>query len=648
MKKVKVATGSLNQIPLDWEGNRDRILTLINQAKAGNIDVLALPELCLSAYGCEDMFLSPAVSETAFNFLYEIAQQCQGIITCIGLPVFTERAVYNGVALIADGEILGITLKQNLAGDGIHYEPRWFKAWPPGKISSVKFGDREFPIGDLIYDIDGLKIGIEICEDAWVAQRPGTSLANRGADVIINPSASHFAFGKQLTRQQLVIESSRAFNVTYLYANLLGNEAGRSIYDGELLIASGGNLLQCAEQFSFADSQLVSAVIELNLNRMNRARSFATQSNCQLNKISTTSFRLLCEEPLSQPLSLPDPKPKEVEFTQAVSLGLFDYMRKSRSRGFVVSLSGGADSAAVALLVNTMIKLGVNELGLEQFAEKCSCFTNLPSEFKELEKALLTCVYQGTENSSATTLNAAASLAEALNAEFFNWDVSTLVQGYSTLIEDSLKRKLEWEKDDIPLQNIQARVRAPGVWMMANIKNALLLATSNRSEAAVGYATMDGDTCGGLSPIAGIDKQFLRHWLRWMEKASCFCLKPYTVLSQINSQQPTAELRPEEQKQTDEEDLMPYEILDFIETLAIRDKMMPGDICTLVKETFPDQSENLVQFQVKRFFSLWCRNQWKRERYAPSFHLDDKNLDPKTWCRFPILNSGFRYELSKL
>lgn len=93
---------------------------------------------------------------------------------------------------------------------------------------------------------------------------------------------------------------------------------------------------------------------------------------------------------------------------------------------------------------------------------------------------------------------------------------------------------------------------------------------------------------------------------------------------------------------------MPYEVLDFIEGLAIRDKMMPVDICECVRDEFPEASREQITFWIKRFFSLWCRNQWKRERYAPSFHLDDKNLDPKTWCRFPILNSGFEYELNKL
>ena len=188
--------------------------------------------------------------------------------------------------------------------------------------------------------------------------------------------------------------------------------------------------------------------------------------------------------------------------------------------------------------------------------------------------------------------------------------------------------------------------------MIANVRGALLLATSNRSEAAVGYTTMDGDTCGGIAPIAGIDKAFLRRWLQWMESAGPDGYHPLPDLKKVNAQQPTAELRPQSDGQTDESDLMPYEVLDAIERLAIRDKLMPSEILGRMQldpevnrhSANPEQHKDWI----KRFFTLWSRNQWKRERFAPSFHVDDENLDPKTWCRFPILSGGFQKELDEL
>ena len=184
--------------------------------------------------------------------------------------------------------------------------------------------------------------------------------------------------------------------------------------------------------------------------------------------------------------------------------------------------------------------------------------------------------------------------------------------------------------------------------MFANLRNALLLSTSNRSEAAVGYATMDGDTSGGLSPIAGIDKAFLREWLKTMETDGSAGCDPIPSLKFVNQQQPTAELRPAEYEQTDEGDLMPYPLLDEIEGMAIGDKLSPAEILQILTETRSRYSSEQLKEWVIRFFRLWSRNQWKRERYAPSFHVDDKNLDPRTWCRFPILSGGFRRELDRL
>ena len=277
------------------------------------------------------------------------------------------------------------------------------------------------------------------------------------------------------------------------------------------------------------------------------------------------------------------PHAKEEEFTRAVALGLFDYLRKSRSQGFVVSLSGGADSSAVSCLVALMTEMAFEELGAEAF---CRALSHIPglaqaSTRRDRVRRLLHCVYQATRNSSQATRSAATSLAEALGAEMSCLEIDDLVEGYVSRIEAALHRKLTWETDDVALQNIQARVRGPSVWLLANVKNALLLATSNRSEAAVGYATMDGDTCGGLSPIAGIDKAFLLQWLRWLETEGPSGLHPIPALAAVTHAPPTAELRPSEAHQTDEDDLMPYKVLDAIERAAIRDKQSPLEVFRL-------------------------------------------------------------------
>jgi NAD+ synthase (glutamine-hydrolysing) len=184
--------------------------------------------------------------------------------------------------------------------------------------------------------------------------------------------------------------------------------------------------------------------------------------------------------------------------------------------------------------------------------------------------------------------------------------------------------------------------------MLANVRGAVLLTTSNRSEAAVGYATMDGDTAGGLAPLGGIDKSWLRTWLRWMETKSLLGFEPLPALAAINQQQPTAELRPPARAQTDEGDLMPYDFLEAVEDSAIRDKRTPVEVFQELLPRYPDQTPAQLAAWIERFFQLWCRNQWKRERIAPSFHLDDRNVDPRSWCRFPILSGNFDRELAEL
>jgi NAD+ synthase (glutamine-hydrolysing) len=657
MHLIRVGGAALNQTPLDWNGNRDRIMAAITAARERGIGILCLPELCISGYGCEDMFQSPGVLRTAWQVLEEIVPATAGMIVAIGLPVRFESGVYDAAALAVDGVVAGVVAKRHLAGEGIHYEHRWFRPWPCGRRATVPAGGGPVPFGDLRFDCGGVRIGFEICEDAWAAERPGADLAARGVDVILNPSASHFAFGKDEIRRRFVQEGSRAFAAAYVYANLLGNEAGRAIYDGGVLVAAGGHLVASGRRFSFADQAITEAVVDLDVLRLAQAR-LSVESRLEADPAECVAV------PFTPPAVGPDQSSghgdlrdawergnhvKEEEFTRSVALGLFDSLRKSRSRGFVVSASGGADSSAVACLVAIATRLACGEWSPERAAARIGMSPSAGGDpERSLVAAVLTCVYQATMNSGLVTRSAARGLAEALGAHFHEFDVEPMVEAYTAVVARAVGRRLDWSRDDIALQNIQARARAPGVWMLANVTGALLLSTSNRSEAAVGYATMDGDTSGGIAPIAGIDKAYLRRWLVWLERIGPEGLGPIPALAAVNAQQPTAELRPSGSGQTDEGDLMPYDVLDAIERCAIRDKQMPVEVWRRMRGLFPTHGAAQLAVWVERFFTLWSRNQWKRERYAPSYHLDDENLDPKTWCRFPILSGGFARELAEL
>jgi NAD+ synthase (glutamine-hydrolysing) len=606
---LTIGGATVNQTPIDWRTNTRNIIAAIEAAKENQTHILCLPELCITGYGCEDLFLSEWVSEKAWEELEKIIPHCVNITVCVGLPVRMEGITYNGACVIQDGKILGITLKQNLARDGIHYEPRWFDAWTSGRVVQIRRNGKEINVGDLIYKIRNISFALEICEDAWRKIRPAAHLSEQGVQLILNPSASHFALGKSSVREKLVTDSSSTYRCVYAYVNLLGNEAGRVIYDGDILVARHGKLLLQNKRLSF---QL------FNL------------------QVCNVDF----DETSSEAISPVDPKEENEEFARAEALALFDYLRKSKAKGFVLSLSGGADSSACATLVAEMVRRGSRELGWPAFCETLG-IKSTESE-KEAVSQLLTTAYQSTKNSSTATLDAAASLAHSIGAQFYHWGIDEEVGSYRAKIETVLGRPLTWEQDDIALQNIQARGRSPIIWLLANLKQSILLTTSNRSEGDVGYATMDGDTSGSLAPIAGIDKPFIMQWLKWAESAG-----GYTGLYHVNNLQPTAELRPQERAQTDEKDLMPYTVLLEIEKLAIRDRKPPVEVYTiLLKQQVAPAPE--LKKHIHKFFTLWSINQWKRERIAPSFHLDDFNVDPRSWCRFPILSGSFRLELEEL
>lgn len=598
--KLNIAGATLNQTPIDWDNNVNNIIAAINEARENNIDLLCLPELNLTGYGCDDLFLTEWLPNKALQILQtEILPYTENIIVNIGLPIKYKGQLYNCCCLIQDQEILGFTAKQFLANDGVHYEHRWFKPWKPGKIGYLELDGNRYPFGDYIYKINDHKIAFEICEDAWRPNRPGILHAQNDVDYILNPSASPFELEKTKIRQDLVLKSSKDFDCTYIYCNLLGNESGRLIFDGEILIAEKGTWIASNPLLSFKNYNL----------------AIPTENNIIL--------------PVAD---------RNEEFTKAVCLGLYDYLRKSSSKSFVLSLSGGADSSTCAVLVSEMIKRGIDELGVEIFKSKAGLFWSN----EELFSKILICAYQGTENSSSDTFTSSKELCNNVGATFYHWDIDHEVGSYIGKIEKSIGKKLDWKTNDIALQNIQARTRSPIIWLLTNISNALLITTSNRSEGDVGYATMDGDTSGSISPIAGIDKPFIRNWLKWAEKAL-----GYESLKYVNNLTPSAELRPTEMTQSDEVDLMPYDILLQIETLAIRDRLSPIDTFNhLINDAELDKE--VLKNYITKFFKLWSRNQWKRERTAPSFHLDKFNVDPKSWMRFPILSGSYNRELEEL
>lgn len=669
---LTLATACINTTPLDLDGNLALIRQAVAQAQQAQADLLLLPELSLTGYGCEDMFFVADWLENLPGELVALANQLpEQLLITVGFPLLIPGGqVFNAVALLSLGRVHGIVCKQHLARNGIHYEPRWFTPWPAGHMTEITWAGQQIPVGDLVFDVQGVRLGFEICEDSWVAARPGRSLFERQVDVILNPSASHFALGKQQLRSQFVREGSRAYGAVYAYTNLLGCEAGRAVYDGDAMIASNGELVLVGERLSFAPCKVYSATVDLQINRAARLISSQPLLPGRRDGITAINFTWAPESPhraLARACTLAA-EDEHAEACRAIALGLWDWQRKTYTGGYALSLSGGADSALCGALVwmaqvqayatlgeaNYLAELAKGRLSPAPRGEQ----TPLAWLQAQVMPLILTTLYQGSEYSGSVTSQAAAGLAADIGATHHSWSIAELVTGYLNLANELTPADpLNWQRDDLALQNIQARVRAPGIWLLANRGNKLLIATSNLSEASVGYCTMDGDTSGVLSPIGGVSKSrvlqinryILEQGIPLQDAALLGCARlQLAAMEAIVNQAPTAELRPVEQ--TDEADLMPFPVLDAIRRISQTQHLSPkGVLQALLRGEFAERY-SLAQLTawLQRYYALYCRNQWKRERIAVSFHIEADSADPKTYRRFPVLSSQLKRELAQM
>lgn len=631
VKYLAVATASLNSRSGDIAYNQSLIEGAASKAQANGAQLLLLPELSLTGYGIGDYFFYPDFLTDVETALIALKDSLpKSIVTVFGLPLRVDGQLYNGAAVIANGEILGIKLKHAMADYGVHYESRWFTPWPYGKQHEITLGGDTILVGGSCFTVDGVNIGIEICEDAWVEERP--ILQEKSLHLILNPSASHYALSKQSRRRALVTDSANAIGGSYVYCNLQGSDSGRIIYDGASFIVSD-DLQTEGQRFHHGGYHLMQqSVVICDKKPLPQA----------INKQGVFTFAN--ESPAAQTNHMLN---DEEELFSAIALGLWDWQIKTRTQGFVISLSGGADSSLCAIAVFLAHANALQSLGLtayQQVLADLGLSINLDANLSPHEiiktqvmPLSLTTVYQGTKHSSTQTRDLASQLAGELGANHGEWDIDDLVSGFQTRAEKFLSRQLTFATDDIALQNIQARTRSPGVWLLANVENKLLLATSNLSEAAVGYCTMDGDTSGVLSPIGGLEKTKVLRLLSAVAEGKVSL--PLPVLSSVQAiaaQTPSAELRPE--AQSDETDLMPYPVLDAIRDCLQAHFYSEAQVIETLSQHFAGlYNKYELRTWLQRYQQLNRRSQWKRERLAPSFHLQTDSCCPKSYRRWPII-----------
>lgn len=602
---TNLSAGQINTIPMDLAGNKTKIIKAVELAVDHGCGVVLFPELVLSGAGCAHLFKIPAFVRKCQDCLVALTKELPaGAVVGLGLPLLADNGrIYNAYAVIRRGEILGLTVKYLYKYDNPLDDSYRYFANTTEDVSCTIEG-KTFYVASRSINCRGFTLGVAY--DDW-------PVGFTDCDVVVIPNATPFELGSLESNLNQALNLSRDINAIVVKTNLLGCESGTLVYDGQGIIAQKGKLIAKNSPFSFKRENIVCEKCGIALD-----------------------------------------EDENDLIVKAISLGLFDWMLKTRSKGFALSLSGGADSALCAVSVAVGQALALEHLGDKKYVE---ILRSLNIDVKDVEgdhetyiktevmPKVLTTVYQASKSSGKITRNAAEKLAACLGSTHHELEISKAVDLYIKLFDKANDGpSLSWEKDDLTLQNIQARSRLPSIWMFANRENKLLLSTGNLSEAVVGYCTMDGDTVGGVDPVGGIGKsrilrinrQIADHGVNLGPSAYIFNIKD---LSFVADQEPTAELRPGGE-QKDEKDLMPYILLDEIRRLFNAEFLGPEEIFSKVRadERFKDLDDDLLKSDVAKYFRLNARSQWKRKRFASSFHIEKDSCD--MWS-LPILNDSF-------
>ena len=636
MRLVKVGVASVSVKVGDFAGNMKRLIEIVEAAKKEKIHLLVTPELCIPGYSLEDRIFWPDIARQSWATLAEIAAYCDGISAFFGLPVIDNGMIFNAAALVSDKIIHGLVLKKFLPAYSIFYEGRNWTAWPGGvtEINGV-------PAGELVFRLPFGMVTAEICEDLWSAASPARERVRLGAEIVCNPSASPFTPRKNEERKRLVLGAASSLKSVYAYANLLGCDNSRLVFDGGGLIATPDHLACEGKILSKQYWTLASTIVDLgevarlrmeNTTWRKDAAPGETQEQIKIVNVDGPPYvqasiqAYAAQQPKSyyvRPATQKkqDNNPALDELFDALSLGLRDYFEKVGAfERFLIALSGGRDSALCLLIAVQAAKMLQEGRDAKNYANRINTIY--------LPNAAL---------SSKGTHDAAAALAAELGVPFKVVSIheeAEIALAKAAEIAGGMDKVAPMAK-----QNLQARVRGAMMLNWANSVGGLLLVTSNLSEAAVGYSTTGGDNQGGYSPIANVPKTVVSQLLEYLAKRDNI-----KSLHQILEIPPSAELAPDQQ---DETDLMPYVVLDDLLYLYARKRLSLANCWRMACLRFPEHGPEQLRQWTADFARRFAASQWKRDQHPVAMKVMELDLDPKTGFRFPVTQS-IQYELDDL
>lgn len=672
-RKVTLATCSLNQWALDFEGNMERILKSISMAKAQGARYRLGPELEISGYGCADHFHESDTLLHSFEVLKKLLQSpvTQDIICDVGMPVMHHTVRYNCRVLFLNGKILLIRPKMLMANIGNYRELRWFSPWLH-KRQVVQFvlpkmirdltGQETVPFGDCVLATNDTCIGSEICAELWHPQSTHIQMGMDGVEIFTNSSSSYHELRKADSRVTLVKSATIKSGGIYLYANQRGCDGDHVYYDGCPMVAINGDIVAQGAQFSVQDVEVITATLDLEDVRSYRGE------DCQLyleNELTpyprvTVNFSLSYGDegylPTCQPVDWLFHSVEE-EISLGPACWLWDYLRRSGQAGFLLPLSGGVDSASTACIVHSMcvqvckaIKDGDGQV-LQDVRRIVGDDSYCPQNPRELVGHLFTTCYMASENSSEETHNRAKELANQIGSTHLRIDIDVAVKGIISVFSavsgmmPRFRANGGSQRENLALQNIQARVRMVLAYLFAQLSlwsrgkpgGLLVLGSANVDESLTGYFTKYDCSSADINPIGGISKTDLKKFLSYY--AEHFQV---TALKSILSAPPTAELEPltdGQVSQTDEADMgMTYSELSVIGRLRKISKCGPLSMfCKLVHMWRDVLSPTEVAQKVKHFFRMYSINRHKMTTMTPSYHAESYSPADQRFDHRPFL-----------
>ena len=566
---MRIALAQLNAVVGDLAGNRDRIVRFLDEARAAGADLVVFPELAVTGYPPEDLLLRPGFVRKAHETLEEVARAATGIVAFVGAPWF-DRDLANACAVCADGRVQAVYRKHYLPNYGVFDEHRYFLQGRD--LVLVRIGD--------------VLAGPTICEDVWQPGPPATDLSLAGAQLVVNLSASPFHVGKAEEREEMLVTRARDATAFLAFCNLVGGQ-DELVFDGHsVLLDDAGEVVARAPGF---EEHLLVADIEPAVAMGRRLRDVRRR---ELDRSRETvpaveTVELAAASPSTGPIvpTIDAFEPELEQMRRALTLGIRDYVEKNGFLEVVVGVSGGIDSAVTAALC-------VDALGAERVQ-----LVSMPSRF-----------------SSEETRSDAAQLAENLGAGFREIPIEAVVDAF----HEALREATGGGPEGLAAENLQARVRGVLLMALSNTYGWLVVSTGNKSELAVGYATLYGDMVGGFALLKDVFKTDVFRLARYLNERAGRELVPATTIERA----PSAELRPD---QRDEDSIPAYEKLDpvleaYVELDRSREELL---------DTFdPDV--------VERALALVDRAEYKRRQAPPGVKLRPKAFGRDR--RTPITN----------